>query len=61
WRKQNRVQGHGKTTHQGAAAVKMAESLVSLGKLTSKQLTYRPPEQKAIRGYGAHFQAENLV
>jgi allantoin racemase len=43
-----------------AAAVKMAESLVSLGKLTSKQLTYRSPEKKTIRGYGAHFQAENL-
>lgn len=39
-----------------AAAVKMAESLVSLGKRTSKHLTYRPPETKTIRGYGSHFQ-----
>jgi allantoin racemase len=44
-----------------AAAVKMAESLVSLGKLTSKQLTYRTPEKKSIRGYGDHFQSENLI
>ena len=43
-----------------AAAVKIAESLVSLGKTTSKQLTYRPPELKKIIGYGAHFQAETL-
>lgn len=43
-----------------AAAVKMAESLVSLGKLTSKQLTYQSPENKVIRGYGDHFQAQNL-
>lgn len=41
-----------------AAAVKMAESLVSLGKTTSKQLTYRLPELKSVKGYGAHFQAE---
>lgn len=44
-----------------AAAVKMAESLVSLGKLTSKQLTYRLPEKKVIRGYGDHFQVENFA
>lgn len=43
-----------------AAAVKMAESLVSLGKLTSKQLTYRTPEVKAIRGYATLFQPEHL-
>ncbi|MBE9100770.1 aspartate/glutamate racemase family protein [Vacuolonema iberomarrocanum] len=43
-----------------AAAVKMAESLVSLGKMTSKHLTYRAPERKLIRGYADHFQAENL-
>lgn len=43
-----------------AAAVKMAESLVGLGKTTSKQLTYRLPELKAIQGYGAHFQAQNF-
>ncbi len=44
-----------------AAAVKMAESLVSLGKLTSKQLTYRQPEKKTIRGYGDHFQVKNFA
>ncbi len=44
-----------------ASAVKMAESLVSLGKLTSKGLTYRPPEKKIMRGYGEHFQSENLA
>lgn len=43
-----------------AAAVKMAESLASLGKTTSKHLTYRAPERKLIRGYADHFQAENL-
>lgn len=43
-----------------AAAVKMAESLVSLGKLTSKQMTYRFPEVKSIRGYADHFQPRKL-
>lgn len=43
-----------------AAAVKMAESLVSLGKNTSKQLTYRAPERKDIKGYPSHYQAENF-
>lgn len=43
-----------------AAAVKMAESLVSLGKTTSKQLTYRLPERKVIKQYEEHFQAQNL-
>ncbi|MEL6815676.1 MAG: aspartate/glutamate racemase family protein [Cyanobacteria bacterium J06598_3] len=43
-----------------AAAVKMAESLVSLGKTTSKQLTYRPPELKKIKGYPSHYQADNF-
>ena len=43
-----------------AAAVKMAESLVCLGKITSKQLTYRLPECKEIKGYHAHFQGKNL-
>ena len=43
-----------------AAAVKMAESLVSLGKTTSKQLTYRLPELKVIKGYEPHFQAKNF-
>jgi len=43
-----------------AAAVKMTESLVSLGKNTSKQLTYRSPERKEIKGYPSHYQAENF-
>ncbi|MEM1255420.1 MAG: aspartate/glutamate racemase family protein [Cyanobacteria bacterium P01_H01_bin.21] len=43
-----------------AAAVKMAESLVCLGAITSKQLTYRLPECKEIKGYRSHFQAKNL-
>ncbi|WP_031294668.1 aspartate/glutamate racemase family protein [Leptolyngbya sp. Heron Island J] len=43
-----------------AAAVKMAESLVSLGKTTSKRLTYRFPELKTIKGYKPHFQAKNF-
>ncbi|MEO0757155.1 MAG: aspartate/glutamate racemase family protein [Cyanobacteria bacterium J06648_16] len=43
-----------------AAAVKMAESLVGLGKRTSKQLTYRQPEVKNVLGYPQHFHAENL-
>lgn len=43
-----------------AAAVKMAESLVSLGKTTSKQLTYRLPELKPMKGYEAHFSAESF-
>ncbi|MEM8808568.1 MAG: aspartate/glutamate racemase family protein, partial [Cyanobacteria bacterium P01_G01_bin.38] len=43
-----------------AAAIKMAESLVSLGKMTSKQLTYRTPELKSIQGYAPHFQPETL-
>lgn len=42
------------------AAVKLAESLVVLGKRTSKQLTYRPPELKAITGYPDHMQPGNL-
>ena len=43
-----------------AAAVKMAESLVCLEKVTSKRLTYRVPEYKEIKGYTAHFQAKNI-
>ena len=43
-----------------AAAVKMAESLVGLGKMTSKQLTYRQPELKNVVGYPPHFHAEKL-
>lgn len=39
-----------------AAAVKLAESLVGLGKFTSKQLTYRLPELKAIPGYPDYMQ-----
>jgi allantoin racemase len=44
-----------------AAAVKMAESLVSLGKTTSKHLTYRSPEMKFVRGYSDHFQPAKLI
>ena len=36
-------------------AVKMAESLVELGKTTSKYKTYRPPEKKAYAGMFKHF------
>ena len=36
-------------------AVKMAESLVELGKTTSKYKTYRPPEKKAYSGIFKHF------
>ena len=43
-----------------AAAVKMAESLVNLGKTTSKQLTYRLPERKEIKGYEPHYQTKNF-
>lgn len=43
-----------------AAAVKMAESLVSLRKTTSKQLTYGLPELKDIQGYGSHFQPKHI-
>jgi allantoin racemase len=39
-----------------AAAVKMAESLVSLQKRTSKALTYRSPELKEIKGYPDYMQ-----
>ncbi|GGN21059.1 hypothetical protein GCM10009021_22900 [Halarchaeum nitratireducens] len=41
----------------GAAAVH-AESLVQLGKTTSKVLTYRSPEPKRIRGYPDVYQFE---
>ncbi|MCU0569896.1 MAG: aspartate/glutamate racemase family protein [Oculatellaceae cyanobacterium Prado106] len=43
-----------------AAAVKMAESLVSLKKQTSKALTYKSPELKPIQGYPSHMQPVNL-
>lgn len=43
-----------------AAAVKMAESMVHLRKTTSKQLTYRLPELKKIKGYAPHFQPESF-
>lgn len=43
-----------------AAAVKLAESLVALGKTTSKHMTYRPPELKSIAGYPGHFQPQQL-
>ena len=36
-------------------ALKMAESLVELGKTTSKYKTYRPPEKKAYTGIFKHF------
>ena len=39
-----------------AAAVKMAEALVSLKKKTSKALTYKSPETKQIKGYPDHMQ-----
>ena len=39
-------------------AVKMAESLVELGKTTSKYKTYRPPEKKAYTGIFKHFGRE---
>jgi allantoin racemase len=39
-----------------AAAVKMAESLVALGKRNSKALTYKSPERKPIKGYPIHMQ-----
>ena len=43
-----------------AAAVKMAESLVSLRKTNSKHMTYRVPELKEIPGYADHFQPEQF-
>ncbi|WP_332900311.1 aspartate/glutamate racemase family protein [Haladaptatus sp. CMSO5] len=42
----------------GAAAV-LAESLVQLGKSTSKVMTYKPPEPKLIKGYGELYQQGN--
>ncbi|WP_216824821.1 aspartate/glutamate racemase family protein [Salinigranum rubrum] len=39
----------------GAAAV-LAESLVQLGKTTSKVMTYRPPEPKEQKGYDEIYQ-----
>lgn len=39
----------------GAAAT-LAESLVTLGKSTSKVMTYKPPEPKRIEGYSDLFQ-----
>lgn len=39
----------------GAAAV-LAESLVSLGKTTSKVMTHKRPEPKEIKGYADHYQ-----
>jgi allantoin racemase len=39
----------------GAGAV-LAESLVQLGKRTSKVMTYKRPESKEIKGYGEAFQ-----
>lgn len=44
-----------------AAAVKMAEALVGLGKQTSKALTYKPPEPKLIKGFPDHMQIQNQL
>jgi allantoin racemase len=43
-----------------AAAVKMAESLVSLQKQTSKALTYKSPEVKRFKGFPEHMQPHSL-
>jgi len=42
----------------GAGAV-LAESLVQLGKKTSKVMTYKPPEPKEIKGYPDIYQFES--
>lgn len=42
-----------------AAAVKMAESLVTLQKQTSKALTYKFPDTKPIKGYPSHMQIQS--
>ena len=44
-----------------AAAVKMAESLVSLQKQTSKALTYQFPDAKPLKGYPAHMQRQQAT
>ena len=43
------------------AAVKLAESVISLGKMTSKRLTYRPPELKSMQNYPDYMQPGALV
>lgn len=43
-----------------AAAVKLTESLISLGKLTSKRLTYRLPELKQIQGFPDYMQPDQV-
>jgi allantoin racemase len=43
-----------------AAAVKMAEALVALGKRTSKVKTFQLPESKPIKGYPEHMQSGML-
>ncbi|MBE9076795.1 aspartate/glutamate racemase family protein [Romeria aff. gracilis LEGE 07310] len=43
-----------------AAAVKLAESLIGLQKLTSKQMTYRLPELKTVKAYPVHLQPQWL-
>jgi allantoin racemase len=43
-----------------AAAVKMAEALVGLGKRTSKVKTYQIPEPKQIKGYPDHMQSSSF-
>ncbi|MEM8602621.1 MAG: aspartate/glutamate racemase family protein [Cyanobacteria bacterium P01_H01_bin.121] len=42
-----------------AAGVKLAESLVALGKTNSKHLTYQRPTAKPFQGYPAHMQPQN--
>ena len=44
----------------GAGAV-LAESLVQLGKKTSKVMTYKPPEPKEIKGYPDIYQFESAT
>lgn len=44
-----------------AAAVKLAEALVSLQKQTSKALTYQFPAAKPLSGYPAHMQLDQGV
>ncbi|MEO0538813.1 MAG: aspartate/glutamate racemase family protein [Cyanobacteria bacterium P01_A01_bin.123] len=43
------------------AAVKLAESIISLGKCTSKRLTYRRPELKSMQNYPDYMQPQSLI
>ena len=45
----------GRPLNSVVCAVKAAESLVELGKTTSKHKTYRPPEKKPYAGIFAGF------